>query len=487
MSAYRPLLPLLLSVFLLGVTACATNPATGKDEFVMMSEKQELELGQQYAAQIMEQMPILPKNDPLAQYVNYVGQKVAKTADRKELFYHFYVVDDDTINAFALPGGYIFVHRGLINHFNTEAELAAVLGHELGHVTARHAVQQYTKIQGYQLGMGIASIFVPIPQAAFELSNVLAGALISGFGRENELQSDELSIKYLQAAGYDVHATERILQTLHRLDEIDTKERTDAGEKVEKYHGAFSSHPETKKRIEEVVAKTTQNEAIAIDHHSEMLKAVEGYPYGDSPDEGAAIGQHFIHPKLGIQLDFPDNWVIKNTKQALTARLRQQQVYFMMTAGQLQKRYSAKEVLESMFPKRHMGVIRTGRQSGFEYASVIVDTSALHVSQATILATVWLDGSRVFRTLLWCERGRLTEYLRDFDAINASFRRYDQKRDGDVPRIRLHTWKAGDSWKKLAIASNNILGRFTAERLAALNGFDADKQPRAGYLIKIVR
>ncbi len=94
-----------------------------------------------------------------------MGQRVAAVSDRPELFYHFNVVDDTTINAFALPGGYIYIYRALLTHMNSESELAAVLDHKIGHVTARHAVQRYTKSQGYPLGMVVASIFLPIPQS----------------------------------------------------------------------------------------------------------------------------------------------------------------------------------------------------------------------------------------------------------------------------------------------------------------------------------
>jgi len=177
------------------ISACATNPATKNTEFVLMSEADELKLGQQLAGMIAQQLPLLPKEDPLARYVDKVGQRVATTSDRPELFYRFHVVDDGTINAFALPGGYIYVHRGLLAHFNSEAELAAVLGHEIGHVTARHAVQRYTQAQAYNLGMTVASIFVPIPQGVGQLSGLLAQSIIMGYGREQELESDELSLR----------------------------------------------------------------------------------------------------------------------------------------------------------------------------------------------------------------------------------------------------------------------------------------------------
>jgi predicted Zn-dependent protease len=471
------------------ISACATNPATKNTEFVLMSEADELKLGQQLAATVAQQLPLLPEDDPLARYVDKVGQRVATTSDRPELFYRFYVVDDGTINAFALPGGYIYVYRGLLTHFNSEAELAAVLGHEIGHVTARHAVQRYTQAQAYNLGMTVASIFVPIPQGVGQLSGLLAQTIISGYGREQELESDELSLRYLTGAGYDANATIELLKTLERLDTISKKEKKDAGDKVQTYHGAFSSHPETKQRIQEAVAQasTLQKDGMNYIGHEAMLAALDGYPIKDSAKDGAIVGRRFIHPTLGVQVEFPENWVVRNSKKALTARIRQKKVYFHMTVKQLRKRESAETVLKSIVQKRQMGEIKSGMRGKYPYARSIVMASAPHVSQAAIDMTVFLDGPQAFIVLLYSPRNEIDTYQPEFDQIWNSLRRYDITKDGDVPKIHNYLWKRGDSWEKLAARSNNILGRFTADRLAALNGMDVGKTPAPGTIIKNIQ
>jgi len=476
-------------VALLTLSACATNPVSKNQDFVLMSEKQELALGQRYAAEVAKQMPLMPTDDPLVKYVDKVGQRVAEVSDRPELFYHFNVVDDTTINAFALPGGYIYIYRGLLTHMNSESELAAVLGHEIGHVTARHAVQRYTQAQGYQFGMAIASIFLPIPQAAGQLSNLLASAIIQGYGRKDELQSDELSIKYIARAGYDVHATTRLLKTLQRLEDIRIREAKDTtGKAPEIYHGAFSSHPKTEKRIEEAVAEAAgkQSELAEVGHNA-MLAALDGYPYGDSPDQGAVVGQRFLHPKLSIQLKFPKGWVIKNTSQALTARLRQKKAFFILQLKNLSKRQSGTEVLRELFRKRTLEELKTSRRDRFAITQAIVNTSAKPVGQARVLATVALDGPKAFILTSYSQRAKFEDYRADFEAIARSFRHYNVNRDGDVPRIRLYIWKQSDSWQELAQKDRNILGRFTADKLAALNGMDLNESPKPGTIVKIVR
>jgi predicted Zn-dependent protease len=218
-----------------------------------------------------------------------------------------------------------------------------------------------------------------------------------------------------------------------------------------------------------------------------MLKAIDGYPYGDSPDEGAVIGQRFIHPKLGFQLHFSDPWVIKNAAQALTAQKRQKKVYFQLTSKELQKRQSATEILRGIFPARDMGQIDTGSQDRFRYAHTFVTTSAPHVSNAMVDATVFLDGSRAYLMLMWCNAKDFAANQKDFSDIAYSFRAYSAKQSGGVPRIHLYTWAAGDSWQKLAERTHDILGRFTAAKLAALNGMGPNESPPVGEVVKTVR
>lgn len=485
----RTLIPLCLLAVIMA--ACSTNPVSKQKEVVMMSESQELKLGQQAAAQVAQQMPLMPDDDPLVKYVNKVGQRVAAVSDRPELFYRFHVVDDTTINAFALPGGYIYIYRGLLIHMNSEAELAAVLGHEIGHVTARHAVQQYTKAQLYQIGAMAASIFVPGASQMNQVSNLIANAVIAGYGREDELQSDELSIKYIARAGYDVDATENILKTLKRLDELDTKEQEDTtGKRPEKYHGAFASHPETIKRIDEVVQKSKEASTTGLGEvgHNAMLAALEGYPYGDSPSQGAMLGRLFIHPDLGIKMTFPEGWVVDNTPTALLARKRQQKAFFQLQPKELHKRRSGEEFLREMAGSRaEVTQVVTGVRDGYQMTQAVVDLSVRNVGSARMLATIFMRGPKAFLMTSWCKRNEYSQFSADFHAMADSFHSFDPKKEGDVPRIALYTWKSGDSWSSLAERSKDILGRFTTDKLAALNGEGPDQAPAVGTIIKIVK
>jgi len=474
------------ALLLMLLSACATNPVSQSSDFVLMSEKEELSLGKQLEGQYQQQLPLLDAKDPLVVYVNEIGQKVAKVSDRPELFYHFYVVDDATINAFALPGGYIYIHRGLLNYLNSEAELASVLGHEIGHVAARHAVQRYTQVKAYQVGMMMTSIFVPIQQNVGNLTDLFAASFISGFGREQELQSDELALKYAPNAGYDPYAVVQLLTVLNRLEEVDKKEQKDAGNKVSEYHGAFASHPETKKRIMQIVDQEKLQHAEGLVNHDRYLAALNGYAYGDRASDGAVMGQRFVHPELKLQLQFPERWVLQNGANALIARVRKEQAFFRLFLQPLLKRQTAEDVLREVFRKEKITYLKADKALGYAAAHAHVEGSAPNMKNAAMDVLVWLKGEQAFVMMMWSKKSEFASYEVDFNAIGSSLKSFDATQKGGIPRMALHVWHEGDSWEKLAAQSNQILGKFTAERFAILNGLPLSGEPEVGSMIKIV-
>ncbi|HSX87643.1 MAG TPA: M48 family metalloprotease, partial [Pseudomonas sp.] len=203
---------LVLLLMLGQLASCAVNPATGRTDFVMMSEQQELDLGRRYNQEILKQHPRYA-DEKLQAYVQQVGERVAKNSHRNRLAYQFTVVDSPDINAFALPGGYIYIHRGLLAYLNSEAELAAVLGHEVGHVTARHSVQQQSQASAWGI-LGQAVAIGTGVGAAGDLTNVLGSAVVRGYGRDMELEADGLGAQYLARSGYDPQAMIEVVRVL---------------------------------------------------------------------------------------------------------------------------------------------------------------------------------------------------------------------------------------------------------------------------------
>ena len=313
------------AVAVCAMVACATNPATGKREFSLMSEAQEIELGQQLDGQVRKEMGVY--NDPeLQRYVEGIAMRLARASERPNLPWHFAVVDEPAINAFALPGGYIYVTRGILPFLRNEAELAGVLGHEIGHVTARHSAQQYTKATSAGVGITLLSIFVPEARPFQGLTETALGVLFLKYGREDELQADELGVRYTAATGWNPAGVAGMLRTLARLDEADGSRRG--------VPNWMSTHPAPADRVEkiqamvETVPRTATNASATND--AEFQRRIDGIVFGDSPSDGIVRGNTFLHPELRLSITFPPKWDVRNSAQQVIAKALDREDYVIL-------------------------------------------------------------------------------------------------------------------------------------------------------------
>lgn len=318
---FSPASRLFAALLCLGLLAnCAVNPVTGRQNFVMMSESEEVRTGKKGDEEVRKQYGIYD-NPALQRYVDEVGQRIAQKSHRGNLEYHFTVVDSPEINAFALPGGYIYITRGIMAYLNSEAELAAVLGHEIGHVTARHGVQQYSASMAASIGVALGSILVPeLRGGAQDLLNLLSNALISGYGREHELEADRLGAEYLARAGYNPQAMVKVVGILKDQELFDAEIAREESREPRRYHGLFATHPDNDTRLKEVVGEASRFATAKSDERqAAYLARINGLVYGDSPSQGIVRGSRFLHEGLGFALSFPQNWRIKNAPDKVIA------------------------------------------------------------------------------------------------------------------------------------------------------------------------
>ena len=301
------LLPILLG------SACAINPATGKQNLVLLSEQQEIELGREAHQDILTQYGSYD-NSELQSYINKIGKKIAKKSHRNDLIYRFTVLDSKEVNAFALPGGYIYITRGLLAYLNSEAQLAAVLGHEIAHVTARHSVRQYTAGQLANMGIILSSLFVPTlnNQLSNQLLQVLGVSLLRGYGREHELEADRLGAEYLARSNYAPSNMLEVIRILKNQQLFNASVAKAEGREQQSYHGLFATHPDNDTRLKEVIAHARQPQHGAQAGRDLYLDMIDGLVFGDSPQQGIVRGSNFYHLKLGFSFQFPDTWSIKN-------------------------------------------------------------------------------------------------------------------------------------------------------------------------------
>jgi predicted Zn-dependent protease len=321
-SSLRPTLLALATL-----SACATNPATGKRQIMTVSESQEVNMGQQYAQQISTEMPPL-ESPALQQYVSGIGKALAAKSERPTLPWSFTVIDDPVVNAFALPGGPIYVSRGILSYFNSEAELAAVLGHEIAHVTARHSASQMSRQQLYGGLLVGAAIFNSTVAQNAQLLQQGMGLLFLKYGRADETQADDLGFRYMAQGGYDQREMVKVFQMLDRTSPSSAEGRPPQW---------LSSHPDPGNRVaatQERLDRKRDSTALRVDRQR-YLAAIDGMIFGENPREGYFVGgPRFVHPDLAFEFTFPANWKTQNSKQSVAAQEPQGRALMAFTLAQ---------------------------------------------------------------------------------------------------------------------------------------------------------
>jgi len=292
--------------------SCAMNPVTGERELALVSEAQEIQMGRQGSAEVIGAIGLV-QDAALQSYVNRIGQRMAASSERPQLAWEFHVLDDASVNAFAMPGGYIFVTRGLLTHMTNEAQLASVVGHEIAHVTARHSVHQMSRQQLASLGLGLGSVLSPTIAEYGQVASLGLGLLFLRYGRDHEVQADQLGFGYALADGYDTREMASVFEMLRRDAQL-------AG--VGRLPEWQSSHPDPGNRIQDVhrmVAASPVSFAALKVGEDEFFRHLEGMAYGEDPRQGFFRGSRFLHPDLEFVLEFPDGWATQNAADAVTA------------------------------------------------------------------------------------------------------------------------------------------------------------------------
>ena len=474
----------LLVLFVLGsLVGCAVNPATGRTDFVMMSEQQEIEMGRSYAQEIAKQYPRYA-DEKLQAYVQQVGERVARHGHRSHLNYSFTVIDSPDVNAFAIPGGHIYIHRGLMAYLDSEAQLAAVLGHEVGHVTARHSVRQQSQSTAWNI-LGQAVAIGTGVGAAGDLTNVLGGAIVSGYGRDMELEADGFGAQYLARAGYDPQAMIEVVEVLKSQEDFARDEARAKGQEVAPsgYHGLFDTHPDNDTRLRQVVAAATP---LAVGQgevgRDAYLQQIEGMPFGDSTEAGVRRGQRFYHRDLDFTLGFPQGWELINRSDALIVHSADQQAFMVMSMEPLQQSQTAQAFVRQRTGGRALAQEQSLRQAGMDVVTGIVPGNAakrVAVLMRDRQAFLFIGAVKAGGSLEGADP-RFMEIVRSFRPLEKS-----EKSMAEARRLQLVRFKSGQSLEKLSEQMQGEGDRLRRFRL--LNGLYPTGQPLPGDWLKVVR
>ena len=417
----------------------------------------------------------------LAVYVDRVGQRVARAAGVDDMT--FTLLDDSSVNAFAMQGGYIFVARGLLAYLEREDQLAAVLGHEVAHLVARHPQQRKSMARTSAVGSFLLG-FLTRSGTLYQTAQAYSAAAISGYGRDQELEADGLGARYLTAAGYDPVAMLEVVRVLKDQDVFSSE----VERRKSSYHGLFASHPRNDRRLHEVIraggAEAEPPEEVT--REGDYLSMIEGLPWGDVAADGLVRDSRYYHGSFGFVIDFPDGWRVTDSRTAITATPPHGSGTLITV--EMQKR-SDEEMDPQAFIEDTLGFeTRGGRQietDGMPGWMALVPGEEGEAGLKLVAVVFKGDSAYVIRGENRVESFR-DDFIEGFSRTVASFRRMRRSdlEAATTTRIRTVVARPEDSYE--ALARHADLGAEGADRLRLINGDYPRGQPRAGDRIKII-
>jgi predicted Zn-dependent protease len=493
----RLLIALLLAPALALPAACArvVNPATGQTEFTAMSSAQEQQIGQEQHPQVLVQFGGPYDEQELQAYVTRIGDSLGAVSELPDLDFTFTVLNSEVINAFALPGGYVYITRGLLALADNEAELAGVMAHEIGHVTARHSAQRYSRGVLAQGGLAIGTILAGVlgGGAAADLvqqaGGVGAQAYLAGYSRDQEFQADELGVRYMARAGYDPTAMSSFLEKLERNDQLMRRLAGRDGD-ADPASSWFATHPRTPDRVlraaEQASAATRGENRTG---REDYLEQIDGLVYGEDPSQGFVRGRTFVHPELRFAFDVPQGYRIVNTPAAVIGQAQNGLMKFdavRVPADQDVGVYLARDWAEELGAGR-LDNVAPSEVNGMPAASAVAPGRLDNGQQVTVaLAALRAGNEQVYR-FMFVSPGRLSSAQASaYQATVNSFRRLSADEAGAMQarRLRVVTVEPGQDVEDLA--RGMAVDSLPREQFELLNGLDPGAALSAGQKVKLV-
>ena len=423
--------------------ACATNPATGAKQLSLVSESQEIQMGREYDREVTASIGLYP-DSALQRYVQQFGSRLAATSERPGLPWSFHVVDDPVVNAFALPGGFIYVTRGILAHLNSEAELAGVVGHEIGHVTARHTASRITKQQLAQVGLVVGSIASPQLERYAGLASSALNVLFLKYSRDDESQADHLGLRYMRRGNYDPREMPNVFRMLDRVS------AAQSGGRIPEWLATHPNPEHRRERIEQEIAALPPSFAGTVVNQDSYVRRLDGLVFGDNPRDGYFKGREFIHPDLRFRLTFPDGWATSNGKQAVVAVSPQKDAAVEL---ELAKETSADAAARAFFSQRGVTADYPARTR----------VNGLPAVGAPFVATT--EGGTLTGTALFVEHGGAVFRLVGY-AAEAGWPTYGAAADWALRSFAPLTDSAALNVQPLRVAIVKLERRATIEALA---------------------
>ena len=466
-------------------SGCVENSATGTRQLVLLDTQQEEDLGAREHPKVLKTFGGVYGSNELKGYVNELGNRLASVSEKPDLKWKFTVLDTPVVNAFALPGGYIYISRGLLALANDEAELASVIGHEIAHVTARHTAQRHAKNTLSQVGVSILDLIVGQPIIT-NVASLGSHGVIAAFSRSEELEADQLGRRYTMKTGYDPLASSKFLSRLAALTKLSSDTNKDLLSSI------FSTHPRTEDRINQAKNLNIDNEKQFLSNRKRYLAAIRNITYGKSSKNGIVKNNKFMHLHLDIAFSVPSTYMLENNKSSVIARKKNKEAVLIFDGIKSEPDLSLLDLVESNIGRSRTQLIEELKI--FDKPAIIVKDkkSALFEDKNYLRSIVLIrwDNSRIWRFNILTDQNSDNSNYKELINSVLNFHKLskEEKIMASPRKINIHVANRGDTLSSLA--ERMSLEKNKIEWLKLINGFpndmDVNDPVKPGTLIKII-
>ena len=467
----------LLAVLTLTLS-CSRDYVTGKRTFNLITEDQEVAMGREADPQILAEYGVY-EDEQLTAWLAGIGEEIARVSHRPNLKYTFRIVDSPVVNAFALPGGWVYFTRGILAHFNSEDELAGVLGHEVGHIVARHGAEQLSRTQLAMLGINLGSLFSERFSRFSGLAETTVSLLFLKFSRDQESESDVLGVEYATRLGYDAHKMANFFHTIARLSQK-------SGSALP---GFLSTHPNPENREERVHQLTEEwRQKVAFQprktSRAAYLRRINGIIYGQDPRQGFVENDMFYHPVMRFKFPLPQGWSVNNTPRMVQIVSPQQDAVIQF---QLADAATPDEAADTFLASTRQTVISRDDRRLRGFPAVSLETKiASETESLRVQAWFIQKDNRVFAFYGFCASENYKKFQPQFTRTMRGFNRETNPSvlNRKPKRVRIRTVPAQGSFE-FVMRRLGVRGK-AIDELALLNGVERDTVMKKGDLVKTI-
>jgi predicted Zn-dependent protease len=472
---------------------CASNPATGGKNVVLGSWDGEKKTVQKHHQEIVKVLGLYD-DQAMQEYVNIVGQRLAQASDLPNEEFRFFALDDANINAFVTGCCNVYVNRGLLVNLNSEAELAGVIGHEIGHITARHPARRQARGVAASLGAMAAAILTG-SNAVGQLANIGAQAWMMGYGRENEMEADRLGLKYMVKAGYDPNSIGNVFRMFQAGEKFERQRAAAEGREPRLYHGVFSSHPSPDQREVQAAKGAANIKGDSppegwIQRRDEYLTTINGIAYGSSKAQGIVRDNRFYHADMGITLAFPKGWTIENLRDRLLAFTPKKDAVMQVMVDARPEKQAPREFLLSKLKGQAVfkGEPLQGSDGMEGYTVVTRSGSPIDNGLGPVRWAVMYRGQSAF-VFAGASRSAMNGVPEVDGLVKSTVLTMRSLRPAEFPLTepyRIKVVKATEQTNIATYAAEMPEDKFKKETLELINALYPNKKPAPGQLFKIV-